>query len=415
MQLRRAVGFYGLFGVLLIAGVVLAVLVWYHPQSLGMAAGSVRQTLWFSVFSATTFVLLAFLGGYYLLGRPLGRSVYRRPDADDVRQPAQTSPDKSVDTPAARTFAAIEACQSKKHGPFWRRKTRLFLVIGEPEQIKAIAPNLSPTHWLQGHDTVLLWGGSMQGKLDDSVIELCRHLTRWRALDGVVWALSREQSADQRAVSLGVNHLQTLARQLKWPLSLHLWQVCDSQWAQDGRPVQPVGCRLPTALTPEALDTALASLLEPLRREGLAQMNEQPRHDFLLRLSRDLQVEGVARWRQALAPLFGGLAQEVPLRGLWFSLPLPGGSDASEHHWPLEPAWEGVLGDRVRQRRRLGWSAPRVAYVMVLGLALLWGAGLLLSFVSNRVQIAQLHSSLAALQPSGQGDEQTARAQRIGP
>ncbi|WP_448645549.1 ImcF-related family protein [Pseudomonas mohnii] len=406
MQLRRAVGFYGLFGVLLLTGVVLGVLVWYHPESLGMAAGSVRQTLWFSVISATTLVLLAFLGGYYLLGRPLGRSIYRRPDADDVRQPAQTSPDKSVDTPAARTFAAIKARQSKNHGPFWRRKTRIFLLIGEPEQIKAIAPNLSPTHWLQGHDTVLLWGGSVQGRLDDSVIELCRRLTRWRALDGVVWALSKDQSADQRAVSLGVNHLQSLARELKWPLPLHLWQVCDSQWAQDGRPVQPVGCRLPTDLTPEALDTALTSLLEPLRREGLAQMNEQRRYDFLLRLSRDLQVEGMARWRQALAPLLGVLAQEVPLRGLWFSLPLAGGSDASEHHWPLEPAWEGVLGDRARQRRRLGWSAPRVAYVLVLGLALLWGTGLLLSFVSNRVQIAQLHSSLAALQPSGQGDEQ---------
>lgn len=82
---------------------------------------------------------------------------------------------------------------------------------------------------------------------------------------------------------------------------------------------------------------------------------------------------------------------------------------------PQHPPAGLSSSDRVRQRRRLGWSAPRVAYVMVLGLALLWGAGLLLSFVSNRVQIAQLHSSLAALQPSGQGDEQTARAQRIGP
>ena len=72
MQLRRAVGFYGLFGVLLIAGVVLGVLVWYHPQSLGMAAGSVRQTLWFSVISATTFVLLAFLGGLISWGARWG-------------------------------------------------------------------------------------------------------------------------------------------------------------------------------------------------------------------------------------------------------------------------------------------------------------------------------------------------------
>ncbi|WP_449106831.1 ImcF-related family protein [Pseudomonas mohnii] len=294
----------------------------------------------------------------------------------------------------------------KNHSFFWRRNIRLLLIVGEPDQIGAIAPGLKEKKWLAGEDTILLWGGSTQGKLDKSWLVHWHGLTRWRALDGVVWALSRDQSADQRAVSLGVNHLQSLARELKWPLPLHLWQVCDSQWAQDGRPVQPVGCRLPSALTPEALDTSLHSLLEPLRREGLAQMNEQRRYDFLLRLSRDLQVEGMARWRQALTPVLGVLAQEVPLRGLWFSLPLAGGLDPDEHHWPLEPAWEGVLGDRVRQRRRLGWSAPRVAYVLVLGLALLWGAGLLLSFVSNRVQIAQLHSSLAALQPSGQGDEQ---------
>lgn len=72
MQLRRAVGFYGLFGVLLIAGVVLGVLVWYYPESLGMAAGSARQTLWFSVISATTFVLLAFQGGITCWGARWG-------------------------------------------------------------------------------------------------------------------------------------------------------------------------------------------------------------------------------------------------------------------------------------------------------------------------------------------------------
>lgn len=72
MQLRRAVGFYGLFGVLLLTGVVLGVLVWYHPESLGLAAGSVRQTLWFSVISATTLVLLAFLGGVLPAGSPVG-------------------------------------------------------------------------------------------------------------------------------------------------------------------------------------------------------------------------------------------------------------------------------------------------------------------------------------------------------
>ena len=42
----------------------------------------------------------------------------------------------------------------------------------------------------------------------------------------------------------------------------------------------------------------------------------------------------------------------------------------------------------------------------MLGLALVWGAGMLLSFVSNRVHIAQVQTSLATLQQSSTGDEQ---------
>jgi type VI secretion system protein ImpL len=294
----------------------------------------------------------------------------------------------------------------EQHGLFWRRKVRFLLVVGEPDQIQAIAPGLNRKQWLAGHNTVLLWGGSVQTKLDESDLARWQGLTRWRALDSVVWALNKEQSADDRAMSRGVNHLRELAHKLRWQLPLHLWQVCDSQWAQDKRQTQAVGCLLPPRVTATALENCLDRLLEPLRREGLAQVNDAQHHDFLLRLSRDLQAEGIARWRQALAPLLGEFGRGVRLRGLWFSLPLAGGKGGSDHHWHADPAWNGVLGDRSGNSRRLGWTAPRVAYVLVLGLALLWGAGLLLSFVSNRVQIAQVQSSLAALRPSGQGDEQ---------
>ncbi|PRA40310.1 hypothetical protein CQZ98_28655, partial [Pseudomonas sp. MYb115] len=84
------------------------------------------------------------------------------------------------------------------HGPLWRRKTRLYLVIGEPEQIQAIAPHLSQDHWLHGEHNVLLWGGSVQAPLTPSVTELCQQLTRWRALDGVIWALTPAQSKEQQ-------------------------------------------------------------------------------------------------------------------------------------------------------------------------------------------------------------------------
>jgi len=231
-------------------------------------------------------------------------------------------------------------------------------------------------------------------------------LSRWRALDGVVWALDQEQSTDTAAIRTGVRHLQTLARGLHWELPLHLWQVCASGWSQAKRETQPVGCLLGTPFTAVALETALGRLLEPLRHAGIAQVHTERAHDFLWRLSRDLQAEGIARWRQALAPWFGEFARGVPLRGLWFSLPLQRVEGEQANVWPPTPAWQGILDDKRSHARRIGWPATRIGYACALGLALVWGAGLLLSFASNRAQIAQAHSALTALQQSSPGDEQ---------
>ena len=290
-----------------------------------------------------------------------------------------------------------------QYGFFWRRQVRLLLVMGEPAQVDAIAPGLSEQTWLHGQGTVLLWGGTAPG--DGALFAQWHGVSRWRGLDGVVWALSTPQSLDATSMSAAVQRLLGLARDLHWQLPLYLWQVCDSDWPQPKRVSQAVGCRLPAHVTLEQLEQSLGALTSPLRQHGLAQLQEAPTHDFLLRLSRDLEREGIARWRQVLAPLLGELARGVPLRGVWFSLAQYPKPSELQHHWPHDPAWQGVLDDKP-VNRRLGWSTPRVAYALVLGVAALWGAGLLLSFVNNRAQIAQVHTSLVALQHSAQGDAQ---------
>ncbi|WCM49089.1 type VI secretion protein VasK [Pseudomonas sp. WJP1] len=297
----------------------------------------------------------------------------------------------------------------ENHGFLWRRKVRLLLVVGEPDQISAIAPNLKDKKWLAGHDTILLWGGSVQTKFDDERFTPWQNLSRWRALDGVIWALNAQQSTDAQAMDAGVRHLKELARQLRWQLPLHLWQVCESGWGQDKRETQAVGCLLPSGVTPLAVEGALQDLLEPLRDSGWAQIHGTMSHDFLLRLSRDLQTEGIARWQQALAPLFRVFDRGVPLRGLWFSLPVQGGKESKEntdHLWHGTPPWDGVLGDKQVHLRRLGWGTTRIGYSLALGLALLLSAGMLLSFVSNRAHITQVQTSLATLQQSSNSDEQ---------
>ncbi|VVP54718.1 hypothetical protein PS838_05599 [Pseudomonas fluorescens] len=302
--------------------------------------------------------------------------------------------------------AELHAHLHQDYGFFWRRKVRLLLVVGEPEQIQAIAPGLTRENWQEGQGTVLLWGGSLQGKPDQANLDQWRQLSRWRGLDGVVWALNKSQSAETALIGTGVRRLRELARTLGWQLPLHLWQVCDSEWAQAKRATQAVGCLLPARATAVDLETSLDQLILPLRESGWAQIFGDMKHDFLLRLSRDLQAEGIARWRQALAPWFGDFNRSVPLRGLWFSLPLTRAPSLLKHDWLADPVWQGVLGDPAASGHRLGWSPPRIAYVLLLSLAMVWGAGMLLSFATQRVQIAQVQTSLVALAQSQTGDAQ---------
>ena len=404
MQFRRVVWLTVLVVVLLLIGTILSVLVWQYPEVFGFRPGSDRQAVGLWVTFATTLILVMCVGGYHLLGHQLGRSAYRLQEADDLPLPVQVSAPESRDGQAA-SINSIKVHLRDRYGFFWRRKVRLLLVVGEPAQIEAIAPTLAKQRWLEGQGTVLLWGGSAQASLDQSFPQQWAGLSRSRALDGVVWALNTTQAADDAAMGAGVRQLQRLARGLNWQLPLYLWQVCDSGWSQNTRKTQPVGCLLPARFDAQALQGSLNRLLEPLRREGLAQIGGTLGHDFLLRLSRDLQGEGIHRWRHTLVPLAGEFARGVPLRGLWFSLPVQRSQHDLKHDWPPAPVWSGVLGDNAGSRR-LGWSVPRVGYALVLGLATLWGAGLLLSFVSNRVQIAHVQTALAALEQPGNGDEQ---------
>lgn len=294
---------------------------------------------------------------------------------------------------------------TENYGFFWRSKTRLLLVIGEPNQIEAIAPGLTQHQWLIGQNTVLLWGGSAQANLADA-FKRWQGLSRWRPLDGVVWALDKSQSADGAAMRFGVQQVQGLAQALRWQLPLYVWQVCASKWSQAGRPEQPVGCLLPAPLTAEQLEAGLGKLVQPLRQLGIAQVEEKMSHDFLWRLSYDLQTEGIARWRKALSPLLGDIARQVPLRGLWFSLSLQRAQSEGDNTWPPEESWLGVVEDKNGNPRRLGGHPARVTYALIMGAALLWGAGMALSFVSNRALIDQVQTALAAVQQIGSNDEQ---------
>lgn len=294
----------------------------------------------------------------------------------------------------------------EQYGPLWRQKNRILLLTGQPTQIEAIAPGLTQQRWLVGDRTVLLWAGSLHTDPDPADLALWRSLSRWRGLDGVVWAVTRAQSVDSNAMGVCQEGLRALARNLHWHLPLYLWEVRDSAWPQADRPSQSVGCLLSANATSAQLEAQLTSLVAPLRVEGLKQLRKSRYHDFLLRLSNEWHNGGIPRWLTVLGPWLVHGIRGVNLRGLWFSLAVaPRVNDELGHQWIPDKAWQALLEDRTRSRR-LGWQAPRVVYTALMLAALVWGAGMALSFSTNREQIVDVQALLATLDQAGQGDAQ---------
>lgn len=292
------------------------------------------------------------------------------------------------------------------YGLFWRFKVRLLLVVGEHAQIEAIAPGLTEQRWLEGQRAVLLWGGNCGDANLQASFNLWRGLSRWRALDGVIWALNAAQSADAAAMNVGAQGLRVLAKEVRWQLPLHVWQVCASDWSQAARPTQAVGRVWPAKLSAAQLEAGLTELLDPLYEHGIAQMQTNDGHDFLFRLARDLQRDGISRLRRALAPLLDTFARSVPLRGVWFSLALQRATNEAVHFWPMEPSWAGVIDDKHANPMRLARHPVQRAQAVFLTLAAVWGVGMLLSFVSNRSEIREVQANLARVeQPTNPAEE----------
>ncbi|XBS69965.1 ImcF-related family protein [Acerihabitans sp. KWT182] len=292
------------------------------------------------------------------------------------------------------------------HGRFWRRKTRIFLLIGEMEQAEALAPGLANDHWLEGDGTLLLWGGDASVEPDEELMVRLRALRRRRPLDGIVWAMDETQINQPKHIERGLRRLQRQAQRLGWHAPLYLWQVRHSEWPQDDRPSAAVGCLLQVESTSEYLSAGMHDLIAPLRRHGMNQVLASEGHDFLLRLSQYLQQDGIALWQRALKPLWRDFNSILCLRGLMFSLPVKSRETEADYGWLPDPAWQGILNDSMARGRRVGFSWARNALLSGLCLVLLWGCGSLLSFFYNRAQIVTVGHQLASLKENAPLSEQ---------
>ena len=394
MQSRRTIGWLVLLGILLLMAVSLGWWLWHYQTTRGVVAIDQPQTKMQLSFVVSLALAMVCMCGFWLMVRWRGHRAYHRREADGLVDALGVSTD--ILTKGDHVGAMIQAMH-EQHGRLWRRKVRVLLVFGDAEQIDAIAPGLEEKRWLADQQIVLLWVGSARQPVQRLIVSDLQALFRWCAPDSVVWVMSPEQAHDAATMSLGAHHLRSFARHLRWQLPLHLWQLCKSEWPQLARKVEPIGCLLAPHAQGKDLQASLQQLQPALRDQGLAQLQTNLSHDFLLRLSRDLGAEGEKRWRAVLSSLSGRSA--VVLRGLWFSLPVSRPVNTGlDHHWIADPAWLGVCNAKTQFSKRLAWSLPQVTQAFVLLLLSAWGLGLLLSYASNRAEVGRVEAALAMLQ-----------------
>lgn len=170
---------------------------------------------------------------------------------------------------------------------------------------------------------MLIYGGNLITEPDQEKYAALRKLRRGRPLDGIVQVMPSSLTLTPQISESDLHGLEKISELLGYAAPVWLWKLCDSEWPQADRAVQAVGVSFPLRATEDDVARQLAQMLPTLREQGMRQIAEETRHDFLLRLGQQLIDGEIAQWRRQLAPWLTASRQRLALRGLMFSLPEP--------------------------------------------------------------------------------------------
>ncbi|HBH6930880.1 TPA: type VI secretion protein VasK [Enterobacter cloacae] len=388
-------------GLLIVA--VLLMILFIFAQTAQLPSGSGDDNFW------------SVLAGFIILTTTLCTLVFFT--LSRQQNPSPVTPDGENNHNEERSsdqynFSALSRHLRRRYSSFWRSKVRLLLITGDEAAIEQLVPDMQQQQWLEGNRTVLIYGGGLASEPDREKYIALRKLRRGRPLDGIIRVLPQSLKLTPQISDNDLRGLEKISELLRYSAPVWLWQLCDSNWSQDTRPEQVVGASFPLRANEGDVIRQLERMLPALRTQGMSQVSENNRHDFLLRLGQHLQDGGIVRWTEQLGPWLAASQQRVPLRGLMFSLPeketagtsantaddeqyIPG----SQHHALTLPAtWQGIVDDCPRVRgRRVGMAWEQTLAWTLMAIIGVWGAGTLLSFAVNRSQIVSVAQQAHAL------------------
>ncbi len=275
-----------------------------------------------------------------------------------------------------------------RYGRFWKSKVRILLVQGDSADIEKAAPGLTRDVWQEGDGIVLVHAGDAQSLPDEMFLSALKQVRPRRPLDGIVHVLNTGSLPSVAECDAFLRNRQRADKLLGWKAPVWLWLTDKAYGAQEAGELTAIGTLLKPGVTPEEALSSLDELVPRLRNAGMAQILNDTRHDWLLRLSSRLQGELKARLTVLLNGLMQGAAS-YRLRGIMFSPELTG-ADMAPHIRLSSPAWQAVVEDSQNAvAKKTTFDGLKALRLLLLALAALWAAGTLLSLSVNRTQIYQ--------------------------
>ncbi|UUR74721.1 type VI secretion protein VasK [Enterobacter asburiae] len=391
---------------LFVVGTTVLWLLEFSPETLGVTDGSVQQGYWIFTCTLLTGGLVLFIILFFIVTRLFGEKNYKAIKAASTGKETKAQAEKKKDNTYWNEYLTLRTSLRRRYTFFWHHKIRLLLIAGDEAAIEQLVPGLQQQQWLEGNRTVLIYGGSLASEPDREKYTALRKLRRGRPLDGVIRVMPPAFNLTPQMSDNDLRGLEKISELLRYSAPVWLWQLRDSKWSQAKRIEQVVGAHFPLRAKESDIIGQLELMLPALRTQGVNQVTENNRHDFLLRLGQHLKDGGIARWAQQLAPWLFVSQQRVPLRGLIFScLPDKKSTDAESsiasvqrHALTLPVTWQGIIEDCTRVRgRRIGMAWEQTLAWALMAIIGVWGAGTLLSFAVNRQQIVSVAEQAHAL------------------
>ncbi|QIU92303.1 type VI secretion protein VasK [Yokenella regensburgei] len=287
-----------------------------------------------------------------------------------------------------------------QYGYRWRRRVQIILLTGAAKDVASLAPELSQQYWQEDAGTLLLWGGNTTSDPEQNWLHAVQKLRR-RPIDALVWVTSsfneiHSLSQSSRREIVAASTMDAIAHQLTaryealgWRLPLYVWSV-NPESKQGSRVVQSVGALLSAGAKPADLERQLAVLAENLTAAGTQQVCGSQEHRYLLELLTQLTTSPQSL-SQPLS-VFLNPYRPLPLAGVMFSQPAPDAARAVPHHWGKDHRWDTLLASLTAlpaglRAQKQGFLWSRAAMLAGTGVMILWGAGMMTSFISNRALI----------------------------